>query len=119
MSAPYWLSKGYALRLASGRLQMLLGASLPDSDHPGATQHVLDVVNAALVGEAPALERVERLRSMHGQVLSLAEAVNAISAEWSASDEYMERATIEGAAFLLLDVAGQLALAGKGTPPHP
>ena len=33
---------------AEGRLNMLLAASLPDSDHPGATAYVLDHVRATL-----------------------------------------------------------------------
>jgi hypothetical protein len=44
--------KDRALRLAEGRLAMLMSADLPESDHPGATQCVLDHVRAALTPES-------------------------------------------------------------------
>lgn len=44
----YWDADRYAMRLAADRLEMLLEAGLPESDHPTATRHVLSVVNARL-----------------------------------------------------------------------
>jgi len=40
-----------ALKLAEGRLELLLAASLPESDHPTATEYVLAQVRAALAAE--------------------------------------------------------------------
>jgi hypothetical protein len=44
----YYESQVHALRLAEGRLQLLLNAELPNSDHPSATRYVLDIVKRAL-----------------------------------------------------------------------
>jgi hypothetical protein len=38
-----------ALALCIGRLELLLPAPLPESDHPSATQYVIDAARAALV----------------------------------------------------------------------
>lgn len=58
----YWQTPAHALRLAQGRLEMLLDADLPDSDHPGATRYVLGVVQAALAGiETGTAETCNRL----------------------------------------------------------
>lgn len=63
----YWETPLYALRLAEGRLAMLLDADLPESDHPSATQYVLDKVRIALAAGAGTAETNEDLAQSEGR----------------------------------------------------
>lgn len=73
----YWETKDYALKMARDRLVMLLDASLPESDHPGATQHVIATIEATLTQPTDPNEGREAQPGAVREALAETERLNA------------------------------------------